>query len=61
MLKAIYDFISTDLPTCMLGTKLDVFEQFMLVVMKLCLNLGDQDLAYRFGINNLLCQNTLAK
>ena len=27
------------------------FEQFVMVLMKLCLNLGDQDLAYRFGIH----------
>ena len=51
MLKAIYDFVSMDLPTCMLGEKLDVFEQLMLVLMKLGLNLGDQELAYRFGIS----------
>ena len=27
------------------------FEQFLMVLMKLCLNLGDQDLAYRFGVH----------
>ena len=51
VLKAIFDFISMDLPTCILGAKLDTFDQLMLVLMKLHLNLGDQDLAYRFGIN----------
>jgi len=33
MLKAIYDYVSTDLPTCMQGAKLDVFEQLMLVLI----------------------------
>ena len=51
MLKAIYDYVSTNLPTCMKGAKLDVFEQLMLVLMKLRVNLRDQDLAYRFGIS----------
>ena len=51
MLKAIYDYVSTNLSTCMKGAKLDVFEQLMLVLMKLRVNLRDQDLAYRFGIS----------
>jgi len=51
MLKAIYDFVATDLPTCMLGTKVDVFKHLMLALMKLRLNLADQDLANRFGIS----------
>ena len=33
MLKAIYDYVSTDLPTCKQGAKLDVFEQLMLLVL----------------------------
>jgi len=32
--------------------KLDVFEQLILVLMKLRLNHGDQGLAYRFGISH---------
>ena len=45
MLMAIYNFISIDLPTCMLGAKLNSLCLFLMM------NLGDQDLAYRFGIN----------
>ena len=33
------------------------FQQFVMILMKLCLNLGDQDLAYRFGVN----QSTIAR
>ena len=33
------------------------FHQFVMILMKLCLNLGDQDLAYRFGVN----QSTIAR
>ena len=32
-------------------TLLSYFQQFLMVLMKLLLNLGDQDLAYRFGVN----------
>ena len=28
------------------------FQQFVMILMKLRLNLGDQDLAYRFGVNH---------
>ena len=33
------------------------FQQFVMILMKLCLNLEDQDLAYRFGVN----QSTIAR
>ena len=52
VLKAIFDFVSTDLelPDHMINGKKSLFEQLVLVLMKLRLNLGDQDLAYRFQI-----------
>jgi len=52
VLKAIFDYLMTDLelPECIINGKKSVFEQLVLVLMKLRLNLGDQDLAYRFQI-----------
>ena len=52
MLKATFDFVSTDLklPDYMINGKKSLFEQLVLVLMKLRLNLGEQDLAYRFQI-----------
>lgn len=52
VLKAIFDFVSTDLklPSHIINGKKTLFEQLVLVLMKLRLNLGDQDLAYRFQI-----------
>ena len=47
----MYDFVATDLPSDITGSKLDSFEQFIMTLMKLRLNLGDQDLAYRFNIS----------
>ena len=58
MFKAIYDYVSTDLLTCMKGANLAVFE---LVLMKLRLNLGDQELAYRFGISQSTVSRYLSK
>ena len=51
LLKTLYDFVATDLPSDITGSKLDSFEQFIMTLMKLRLNLGDQDLAYRFNIS----------
>ena len=48
VLKAIFDFVSTDLelPGYMINGEKCLFEQLVLVLMKLWLNLGDQDHAY---------------
>ena len=45
----------------MLDAKLDVFDRLMLVSMKLHLSFGDQDLAYRFGINQSMASINLPK
>ena len=56
-LKAVYDFVSVDLPNSFTSGKKCPFEQFLIALMKLCLNLGDQDLSYRFGISQATVSN----
>ena len=51
LLKTVYDFIASDLPSDITCSKLDPFEQFIMTLLKLRLGLGDQDLAYRFNIS----------
>ena len=49
-LKVVFEFVSAPFethPNCVLP----LFEQFLMVLMKLRLNLCDQDLAYRFGVS----------
>ena len=52
VLNALFEYLTEDLklPNVIPSAKKSVFEQFVLVLMKLRLNLGDQDLAYRFQI-----------
>ena len=52
ILNALYEYLTEDLklPNIIMSAKKSVFEQFVLVLMKLRLNLGDQDLAYWFQI-----------
>ena len=52
VLNALYEYLTEDLklPNVITSAKKSVFEQFVLVLMKLRLNLGDQDLAYLFQI-----------
>ena len=40
---------------------LNLFQQLMLVLMKLRLNLGDQDLAFRFGVNQSTISRCISK
>ena len=49
-LRAVYTYVSKDIVH---GTQaaLTLFQQFIMVLLKLRLNLSDQDIAYRFGIH----------
>ena len=47
---AVFTFISSSIQDNS-RTVLSHFQQFLMVLMKLHFNLGDQDLAYRFGVN----------
>ena len=49
-LMAIFNFVSTHIPVSS-SASLSNFQQFLIVLMKLRLNLFDKDLAYRFGIS----------
>ena len=51
MLKCIFDFVTIGLPAGFFACTCSPFEQYIIILMKLRLNLGDQDLAYRFGIH----------
>ena len=60
ILKAIFDLVTKGLPeNQFLGC--NYFDQFLLTLMKLRLNVGDQDLAYRFGINQSTVSRCVAK
>ena len=52
VLNALFENLTEDLklPNVITSAKKSVFEQFVLVLMKLRLNLGDQDLVYQFQI-----------
>ena len=60
VLKAVFDFVKKGLPeNQFLGCS--HFDQFLLTVVKLRLNIGDQDLAYRFGINQFTVSRCVAR
>lgn len=49
LLKTFYRFVAIGLPNDITDSKLHSFEQFIMTLIKLCLSLGDQDLAYRLN------------
>ena len=55
MLIAVFNFIVSCVETN--SNTLPHFQQFLMTLMKLRLNSGDQDLAYRFGV----CQSTVSR
>ena len=57
ILMAVFNFVSAHIPESCRLNSLTNFQQFLMVLMKLCLNLFDKDLAYRFGVS----QSTVSK
>ena len=55
-LMALFNFLS---PCIEIGNRsvLSLFQQLIIVLLKLCLNVGDQDIAYRFCVN----QSTISR
>ena len=51
VLNGVFDFISKGFPENHFSVECNNFDQFLLTVIKLRLNIGYQDLTYRFGIN----------
>ena len=59
-LKAVFSFVSADLKEhC--NANLTLFRQFLMTIIKLRLNLCDQDLAYRFGVSQSTISKTFRK
>ena len=58
--KAVFDFVSAPLDKHH-NSALSLFHQFLITLMKLHLNLADQDLAYRFGIANCIEPTVLSQ
>ena len=51
ILMAVFNFVSAHIPESCSLNSLTNFQQFLMVLMKLRLNLFDKDLAYRFGVS----------
>ena len=51
LLKIVFDFVTVGLPKNYSFGACSTFQQFLITMMKLRLNVGDQDLAYSFGIS----------
>lgn len=57
ILMALFDYLSPCIPESA-KSSLSKFEKLMIVLMKVRLNLGIQDLAYRFGVSTSTASNT---
>ena len=51
LLKAVLDFVTIGMPSTYSDGRCSKFQQFLIVLMRLHLNLGVQDLGYHFGIH----------
>ena len=57
VLKTIFDLVIIGVPSSRSASSCSLFQQFLIVMIKLHLNLGDQYIAYRFGVN----QSTISR
>ena len=60
VLKAVFDLAIKGLPASFC-TGCDIFDQFLMTLMKLRLNVADQDLAYRFLVNQSTVSRCITK
>ena len=60
VVKAVFDLAIKGFPTCFC-TGCDIFHQFLMTLIKLRLNVADQDLAYRFGVNQSTVSRCITK
>ena len=51
ILELVFELVTSGLPDSFAYSSCSVFDQFLLVMMRLRLNLGVQDLGYRFDIH----------
>ena len=51
ILELVFELVTSGLPDSFASSSFSVFDQFLLVMMRLHLNLGVQDLGYRFDIH----------
>ena len=58
--KVMFDLAIKGLPASFC-TCCDIFDQFLMTLIKLWLNVADQDLAYRFGINQSTVSRCITK
>ena len=51
ILELVFEFVTSGLPDSFAASSYSVFDQFLLVMMRLHLNVGVQDLGYRFDVH----------
>ena len=51
VLKTIFDLVVIGVPSSQSASSCSLFQQFLIVMIKFHLNLGDQDIACRLGVN----------
>ena len=51
LLEIVFEFVTDGLPDSFAASSCNVFDQFLMVLMRLWLNAGIQDLGYRFDVH----------